>query len=73
MSDFKVGDKAQYNKKYLEKEVITILEIKDSHCLVSFPDGRKLATRLSGLWTLTKILEVENVEKNIKQIEIKFA
>lgn len=49
---FKVGDKYQYNKKYKQSEVVKILQILDGICLVVFPNGSKLCTRLSGLHQL---------------------
>jgi len=49
---FKVGNKCQYNKKYLDSEVVEILRILDRHCLVLFPSGFKLCTILSGLYPL---------------------
>jgi len=50
--DFKVGDKCQYNKKYLQSEVVQILQILGKHCLVLFPNDFKLCTTLSGLHPL---------------------
>jgi len=50
--NFKVGDKCQYNKKYLQSEVVEILKTLDRHCLVLFPSGYKLCTTLSGLHPL---------------------
>jgi hypothetical protein len=50
--NFKVGDKCQYNKKFLDSEVVEILQILDRHCLVLFPSGYKLCTTLSGLYPL---------------------
>ena len=50
--NFKVGDKCQYNKKFLDSEVVEILQILDRHCLVLFPSGYKLCTNLSGLYPL---------------------
>lgn len=52
MHTLKVGDKCQYNKKYLAREVVVILKILDRHCLVIFPSGYKLCTTLSGLHLL---------------------
>lgn len=54
MLDFKVGDRVQYNKKYLESEVCQILEIQRPYCLVIFPSGIRLCTRLGGLWKINK-------------------
>lgn len=50
----RVGDQMQYNKKYKPSEVVTIMEIKDRHCLVQFPNGSKLCTRINGLWPLNE-------------------
>jgi hypothetical protein len=50
--NFKVGDKFQYNKKYLDIEVVEILQIMDKYCLVLFISGFKLCTTLSGLYPL---------------------
>jgi len=50
--NFKIGDKCQYTKRYLESEVVEILQILDRHCLVLFPSGYKLCTSLSGLYPL---------------------
>jgi len=44
--------KMQYNKKFSKKEVVTILAVDGNHCLVSFPSGTKLCTRLSSLYPL---------------------
>lgn len=53
LSNFKVGDKAQYNKAYSPEGLVTILEIQDKHCLILFPSGSKIATPLSGLYPVT--------------------
>jgi len=50
--NLKVGDKCQYNNKYLESEVVEILQILNKHCLVIFPSGFKLCTTLSRLYPL---------------------
>jgi hypothetical protein len=49
VQEFKVGDKAQYNKKYRPDEVVTILEIEERLCLVLFPSGTKLVTKIGSL------------------------
>lgn len=48
----KIGDKVQYNKKYKESEVVTILDMDRTHALVMFPSGTKTATPITGLWSL---------------------
>lgn len=48
-------DKVQYNKKYREEEVVTILAISGNHCLIQFPSGAKICTKLSGLYKLSLI------------------
>lgn len=50
----KVGDKYQYNRKYMESEVVTILKEDKTHALILFPSGTKLCTRQSGLWPINK-------------------
>lgn len=48
----KVGDIYQYNKKYKESELVTIIDIYGDHVLIKFPSGTKICTRISGLWPL---------------------
>lgn len=50
----KVGERYQYNKKYKESEVVTIILIDKSHALIQFPSGIKICTRISGLYVLTQ-------------------
>jgi hypothetical protein len=53
--NFKVGDKCQYNKKYSQNEVVEILQTNSTHCLILFPSGIKICTKLSGLYPLQNV------------------
>jgi hypothetical protein len=48
------GDKVQYNKVYKPEEVVAILRTLDRHALIQFQSGTKIATPLTGLWSLKK-------------------
>lgn len=48
----KAGDKVQYNKRFNSEEVCLILATNGNHALVQFPNGTKICTRLSGLYTI---------------------
>lgn len=55
MKTLKIGQLVQYNKKYKASELCTILNILGNHCLILFPSGTKICTKLSGLYEYNQI------------------
>lgn len=49
-----VGEKYQWNKYYRADEIVTVLKLCNDHALVVFPSGAKIATKVYGLWPITK-------------------